>query len=126
MTLARLFGIIRAMRPGPILRSAIASCLVVLLGALGTGLPSHHHEGPARHADGHHTVDANHHSHGTLLIEQDDRVQSAPPQLAMASQVALDIPLLITRATSGALRDAGPARERAPPPDAPRAPPLSL
>ena len=114
------------MRPGQTLRSATASCLVVLLGALGTGLPSHHHEGPARHADGHHTVDANHHSHGTLLIEQDDRVQSAPPQLATASEVALGIPLLITRAISGALRDAAPPKERAPPPGAPRAPPRSL
>lgn len=106
-------------------RSRIASSLVALLGILGTGLPSHHHEVSQDHPDEHHIIAADHHSHGTLLVDQDDRVQSAPPQLAAATELTLDFPVPDVRVVDLSLRDFLSARERAPPPGAPRAPPPS-
>ena len=119
-------GIIPSMRFFRPFRSRIASFLVALLGALGTGLPSHHHEGSPDGPDEYHTIAADDHSHGTLLVDQDDRVQSAPPELAVATELTLDVPVPAVRVVSFALRESLPARERAPPPGAPRAPPPSV
>lgn len=106
-------------------RSATAFCLVALLGALGTGLPSHHHAGTPDPGGAHPTIDADHHSHGTLLVDQEDRVQSAPPELALPSEIGAELHTATTRVVAFADRHCIPARERAPPPGGPRAPPPS-
>jgi hypothetical protein len=114
------------MRCSRTFRSRIASSLVALLGALATGLPSHQHEGSSNHADQHHSIAADLHSHGTLLVDQEDRVQSAPPELAVATELTLEVPVRAVRVVIPAHRDFLSARERAPPPGAPRAPPPSV
>jgi hypothetical protein len=104
----------------------MAAWLIVLLGVLHTGLPSHSHEvEPADTASGD-VLRADHHSHGTILLEQTERVQSAPVQLPAppaAVERAAFRPSLRTLAAVhvAPLRPRG----RAPPPGhAPRAPPL--
>ena len=111
---------------GSTLRSTTALLLAALLGALGTGLPSHHHPDTSDSADEHPTVEADHHSHGTVLIEQDDRVQSGPPELPLAPERTQAIVATSIRVLPAADRQWLPARERAPPPGAPRAPPSFL
>lgn len=62
-----------------------AVVLLLLLGAAGSGLPSHHHgtdqEGPI-------VVDVEHHGHGVLLVEQSERLT------AQALSVALPAPVV--------------------------------
>lgn len=108
---------------GPV-RSATATVLLALFGVLGTGVPTHHHEAPAP-AEGPLLLSADHHSHGTELVEHDERTPSGGPQITAAAAVGVmfapptDTPV----ETRGAelLRPT----ERAPPPGAPRAPPHS-
>lgn len=95
------------------------------MAALSTGLPSHHHRdsGPAD-ADLR-LVSADHHSHGTKLVEQDERAPSGTLQMVtrVASDVEFAAPALFS-VTPTAARVVRPT-ERAPPPGAPRAPPLT-
>jgi hypothetical protein len=103
---------------------ATALGLLALMGALSTGLPSHHHRdsGPAD-ADLR-LVSADHHSHGTQLVEQDERAPSNTLQMVtgIASDVDFAAPaaLSVTPTPTRVIRPT----ERAPPPGAPRAPPL--
>jgi hypothetical protein len=109
------------------LRSLTAAWLVVLLGVLHTGLPSHSHDVERKGSRGdHHRLSADRHGHGTLLIEQAERVQSNPLQLA-ATPVTIDT-VSFPATPYTATYDRHPLRplERAPPPGAPRAPPLSI
>lgn len=109
------------------LQSVTALCLLVLLGALGTGLPSHSHaDGEVPVERGSHVVAADHHSHGTQLVEQDERATSGGPQLAMLSgAVAVAAPAVITFVQT-THTDVLRPMERAPPPGAPRAPPSAV
>jgi hypothetical protein len=110
------------------IRSITAAGLVLLLGVLHTGLPSHSHERSGRAATLQQLiVDADHHAHGTLLVEQMDRVQSTPVQLAAQivslADAAFSPPApSLTEEHGTALRPS----ERGPPPAAPRAPPQPL
>jgi len=112
------------MRLFRLVRSGTALCLVALLGALGTGLPSHHHEGATAGADtASYLVAFDHHSHGTLLVEQNERAPSASVELA--SRVAVVVGVTPAVGAPADLFESDPLRpmERAPPPGAPRAPP---
>ena len=109
------------------LHSATALCLLVLLGALGTGLPSHSHfAGEAGTERDSHAVTHDHHSHGTQLVDQDHRAPSGGLQVAVvvAVVVAFDPPVdaVVDADDTHVLRP----MERAPPPGAPRAPPFSV
>lgn len=107
------------------LRSTAASCLVGLLGVLTSGLPSHSHTGFAEHGDAHHVIQADHHAHGTLLVEQDVRIQTTAPAIAAPTAMTMPGPGggVIAMAPPGTASILRP-RERAPPPHAPRAPPV--
>ena len=108
-------------------RSVTAAWLVAVLGVLHTGLPTHSHEVERPESAGDHpVVRADHHGHGTQLIEQAERVQSSPVQLAAT-------PLTIERVTFPTISYTATyhntplrPRERAPPPGAPRAPPMFI
>lgn len=67
------------MRPSVVHRVA-AVMLLLLLGAAGSGLPSHHHgidqEGPI-------VVDVEHHGHGVLLVEQSERLTAQVLSVAL-------------------------------------------
>ncbi len=67
-------------------RSLTATWLVLVLAVLHSGLPTHSHrvDPPAALAD-EQVQSADHHSHGTLLLEQTERVQSTPVQLPALS-----------------------------------------
>ena len=104
-------------------RSTTAAILAALLAVLCTGAPSHHHERPA---GGHGTlvVGPDHHSHGTILIDQGDRAATDPPELTVVIDSRLEhefgqvIRVVVAHGTS--IRP----RERDPPPNrSPRAPP---
>lgn len=111
------------MRPSRPLRSATSCGLFALLVALGTGLPSHGHP-DAMATDGEtRVVSADHHAHAAQLVEQDDRVPSAGVQVALPRSVSLE-PVPAEGARLEPVTTPLPrARERAPPPGAPRAPP---
>ncbi len=106
------------------LRSATAMCLAGLLGVLTSGLPSHSHVDPSPHADFHQVIQGDHHTHGTLLVEQDVRIQTTAPALAVPAVIVTGVvpPAIETLAEPGSDSSLRP-RERAPPPGAPRAPP---
>ena len=103
----------------------LLSCLLLLiLGALGTGLPSHSH-GVA--GDDHvELVAPDHHGHGVILTEQTDRIPTVAVQLAMPAGTMriADRPVLVTFTVPPPQGDL--PRERAPPSTSPRAPPLSI
>ena len=101
-----------------------AVVLTGLMTALSSGLPSHHHGdgelGPV-------LADADHHGHGTQLVEQSERQTSElvgvalpPAPVAAMAEVSTDDfePLATTSRLS--------ARGRSPPSERPRAPPLSV
>jgi hypothetical protein len=109
---------------GPI-RSITAAVLVLVLGILHTGMPTHGHDTvqPDEPGDGV-TIVADSHSHGVILVEAAERVPATGAQL----------PVPPTRIAAAAtptpdrrvhLFGAAPLRpsERGPPPAAPRAPP---
>jgi hypothetical protein len=107
------------------LRSITAVCLVAVLGVLHTGLPSHSHELERPEAAGDHaTIGADHHQHGTQLVEQAERVQSAPVQLEAPPLTTAGMTFSTVKYNT-AYHRITPLRplERAPPPGAPRAPP---
>jgi hypothetical protein len=106
-------------------RSTTAALLVVLIGILNTGMPSHSHESDEREASsGHVTVSGDSHSHGVILIDSEERVPSPSVRVP-----ALAIRIETTSITAPDRRlhtfEAAPLRpsERGPPPASPRAPP---
>jgi hypothetical protein len=107
------------------IRSVIAAWLIVLLGVLHTGLPSHSHElDPSGIVTGD-VLRADHHSHGVALVEQTELIQPPPlqhPALpAAAKREAFPAPVRsLTAEHTPLITPSG----RAPPPwHAPRAPP---
>jgi hypothetical protein len=115
----------RTMGPSPASRAATAASLLALLGALSTGLPSHHH-GRAHEADASHgLLSADHHAHGSELVDQDERAPAAPILFVVppAAGLASMPPPASPQDPPGGELPA--ARQRAPPPGAPRAPPRS-
>jgi hypothetical protein len=104
-------------------RSRTAAVAAALILVLSTGAPTHHHEGSA----GEHgtvVIGPDHHSHGTILVDQGDRVTSSGPEIAVPAVGRMEavapqvIPIFVTRTVT--VRP----RERAPPPNrSPRAPP---
>lgn len=108
---------------GP-LRSVTAVCLLTLFGVLGTGVPTHSHEAPVQN-EGLQLLSADHHGHGTELVEQDERTPSGGPQITAAP--AVDVLFAPPTDAPVEIRGAELLRptERAPPPGAPRAPPHS-
>jgi hypothetical protein len=110
--------------PIRLIRSLIAAWLVVLLGVLHTGMPSHSHDLPDAVNDGQ-VLRADQHAHGTLLLEQAERIQSHAAEFAAlpatADRVAARLPVR-THAAIHTMPLRPPAR--APPPsNASRAPP---
>jgi len=110
------------MRPRPILRLQ-ALVLVALIGALTTGLPSHHHEG-ADH--GPVVSDAGHHTHGVQIVDHAERLASQviSATLSSAPTLQLDEDLLV-RAQRSLTKSKPIPRGLPPPSDQPRAPPVS-
>lgn len=114
------------MRIPEFLRSATALCLFVLLGALGTGLPTHSHASGETAVDrDSYVVAPDHHSHGTQLVPQHERVPSVGPQLAVSYPVAVTVVLPVLAVVRTVQTDMLRPMERAPPPGAPRAPPFA-
>jgi hypothetical protein len=113
-----------AMRPTRPVRTLTAACLLILMGVLSTGLPSHHHDDPGRAGAELRLVSSDHHSHGTQLVEQDDGAPSATPELvARIVQLVEPRAPVMASMTPASVHPIRPT-ERAPPPHAPRAPPV--
>lgn len=114
------------MRRSHALRSVTALCLLSLLGALGTGLPSHAHTGSDQQQveRGQHVSASDHHSHGTRLVEQDERAPSGGLLIAAIARVVAVAQPAAASAGEPADTQVLRPRERAPPPGAPRAPPF--
>ena len=111
------------MRPRPLIRLQ-ALLLAVLIGALTSGVPSHHHG----EADLHPVLaDAGHHGHGVQLVDQSDRLTSEMSVAALPSAPTLYLgdDLSTTEVTFRLVRQ--PLTGGRPPPtDQPRAPPVSV
>jgi hypothetical protein len=112
------------MIPGAV-RSITAAVMVLVLGILHSGMPSHSHDSDERDArQVGVTVHADSHSHGVILLDAAERVPAPAAQLP--------VPPVRIEASPPAAPDHGvhlfgaaPLRpsERGPPPAAPRAPP---
>ena len=111
------------MCPTPFFRLQ-ALLLLVLIGALASGLPSHHHES----AEGGSTLtDAGHHGHGVELAEQADRLVSQAVVIALPATPTIGFDGEAPRVAIAVVVTSEPvARGRAPPSDRPRAPPVSV
>ena len=111
------------MRPKPLIRVQ-ALLLAVLIGALTSGVPSHHHG----EADLHPVLaDAGHHGHGVQLVDQSDRLTSEMIVAALPSAPTFHLvdDLSTTEVTFRPVRQ--PVTDGRPPPtDQPRAPPVSV
>ena len=112
-----------AMRRSPFQR-LLASLLLLILGALGTGLPSHSHR--VANDASQQLVAPEHHDHVVVLTEQTDRIPAGPTLLTvLAETTALaDPPVVII--SDVVRRELDLPRERAPPSTSPRAPPLPV
>ena len=91
---------------------------------VSSGLPSHHHE---EGTNGPIVADADHHGHGTLLVEQNERQTSQLLGLALPAAPAvtmIEAALLVSlpHVASSRLLATG----RSPPSSRPRAPPVSV
>ena len=115
--------IILAMRRSPSQR-LLSGLLLLILGALGTGLPSHSHR--LAGDDSYQLVAPEHHDHGVVLTEQTDRMPTGPTSLAVLAEttVLADPPVVIT--PDVVRHELNLPRERAPPSNSPRAPPLPI
>ncbi len=114
---------ILVMRRSPSQR-LLSGLLLLILGALGTGLPSHSHR--VAGDDSYRLVAPEHHDHGVVLTEQGDRMPTGPPSLALLTETtALADPPVVIR-PDVVRRELDLPRERAPPSTSPRAPPLPI
>ncbi len=103
----------------------LLSCLLLLiLGALGTGLPSHSHG--VSGADVIELVAPDHHGHGVVLTEQTDRLPTVNvlPAVPAGTTSIVDHAVLAVPIVPPPQGDF--PHERAPPSTSPRAPPLSI
>ena len=116
-------NLIFVMRRSPSQR-LLSGLLLLILGALGTGLPSHSHR--VAGDDSQQLVASEHHDHGVVLTEQTDRIPAGPTSLAVPAEgtVLADPPVAL--APDVVRRELDPPRERAPPSTSPRAPPLPI
>ena len=114
---------ILAMRRSPSQR-LISGLLLLILGALGTGLPSHSHGVAGENSP--RLVAPDHHDHGVVLTEQTDRIPAGPTSLAVLTETTAlaDPPVVLT--PDLVHRELNLPRERAPPSTSPRAPPLPI
>jgi len=110
-----------AMRRSPSQR-LLSGLLLLILGALGTGLPSHSHR--LAGDDSHQLVASEHHDHGVVLTEQTDRIPSGPPSLAVLTETTALADRPVLKVPDAVRRELELPRERAPPSTSPRAPPL--
>ena len=98
--------------------------LLFLLGALGTGLPSHSHQVD----DGGlmEWVPPDHHGHGVVLMDPTDRIPATPGAFTVptATTAFETVPIFAAIQVPPLQRDA--PHERAPPSASPRAPPLPI
>ena len=102
----------------------MSGLLLVLLGALGTGLPSHSHRmDDAGHVE---LVPPDHHGHAVLLTDQSDRIPTVPGTFAVPTTTTAfeTVPIFAAIQVPPLQRDA--PHERAPPSASPRAPPLPI
>jgi hypothetical protein len=115
--------------PSRSIRSVTAAWLVMLLGVLHTGVPSHSHAtDQSGDAGAGQVLRAADHAHGTQLVDQAERVQSTGIQLA-AVPWTVDREVLRAPARMHAAVHNTPLRPlgRAPPPrNASRAPPRHI
>lgn len=105
-------------------KRSLACLLLLILGVLGTGLPSHSHVGPGD--DVGEIVASDHHGHGVVLAEQMDRIPTVSAVSVVPAETTSipDYPVLIVPADPPSQGDL--PHERAPPSTSPRAPPLSV
>lgn len=111
------------MRTRPLFRLQ-ALLLLALSGALSTGVPSHHHERPDT---GPTLVHADHHGHGTQLVDQGDRQTSeVVVAAAIPTTSTFELPGVEPTASVAPVLAPRPlARGQPPPSERPRAPPVS-
>ena len=102
----------------------LSGLLLLILGALGTGLPSHSHR--VAGDDSQQLVAPDHHEHGVILTEQTDRIPTVAVQHALpaATTTIAHRPVLVAAADPPPQGDL--PNERAPPSTSPRAPPLPI
>jgi hypothetical protein len=102
----------------------MSGLLLLLLGALGTGLPTHSHGIDEGDLD--ELVAPDHHDHGVVLTDQSERI----PTLADAFAVGATAAALATLPIVGSIQvrplHRDPPHERAPPSNSSRAPPLPV
>jgi hypothetical protein len=107
------------------IRSITAAVLVLVLGILHTGMPSHTHDADRRETgENGVTIRADSHDHRVILVDAAERVPATSPHLPVpAVQVEASAAPAPDRRVH--LFGAAPLRpsERGPPPAAPRAPP---
>lgn len=97
------------------------------MGALSTGLPTHHHDRSDRVSRPDVVaIGADRHAHGSVLVEQGDKLRTDTPPLAVASFAIEDIAHAPTVRPVGIATEAYHPTERSPPPSAPRAPPYLI
>ena len=98
--------------------------LLALMGALASGVPSHHH-GEADRAPI--LVDAGHHGHGVQLVDQADRLTSHGVVAALPAAPLVEVGDFAPVTVGTDVPPVQPvATGRAPPSDRPRAPPVSV
>lgn len=100
----------------------VPGALLLILGALSSGLPSHHHggdldEGPRIEA-------ADHHGHGVILTEQTGQLPSAPVATATPARATSLRVLSIVAVPAARPSYHTRPHERPPPTTSPRAPPV--
>jgi hypothetical protein len=110
------------------IRSTTAAVLVLVLGILHTGMPSHSHDTDQRDArqEGI-AIRADFHSHGVIVLDGAERVPATSAQLPVPAS-RMEVSAALAPEGLVHLFSAAPLRpsERGPPPAAPRAPPQLL
>ena len=102
----------------------MSGLLLVILGTLGTGLPSHsHHMDDAGLIE---LVPPDHHGHAVILTDQSDRIPTISGTFAVPTTITalVTVPVFAAIQVPPLQRDA--PHERAPPAASPRAPPLPV
>ncbi len=98
--------------------------LLFILGALGTGLPSHSHRvDDAGHVE---LVPPDHHGHGVVLTDPSEGIPTTPGAFTVPTTTKAfeTVPIFAAIQVPPLQRDA--PHERAPPSASPRAPPLPI
>ncbi len=106
------------------LHKLMSGLLLFLLGALGTGLPTHSHGID----DGHlaELVAPDHHGHSVILTDQSDRIPTMPGTFAVPTTTTALVAVPVFTAVQAPPLQRDAPQERAPPSTSPRAPPLPI